>query len=887
MKKAIIAFFSFALLFTASQASASMLWNGANNDCPSINVANYTANVGFNSPCWSLSSVQANPGDTINVRLYYHNSSDLFGSGQLATNVRIALNAPTGSSTMHSFSGQIISNEGSISFGPVSVNLPSSQTLSYGSTRWYPNQTQSQASFLNGQSGAEVLGGGLNIGNIPAGWASQGSVVVSFLVGSNVVPQTCQDSHATNFGGPLPCTYPSNFCTILNYSASPTYVTAGQPTVLSWQTVNCNSLSISGIGSVNPVSGGSTTVYPASTTVYTLSAYGSNNNNPTVITRDANVTVVPIATPTCPDPHALNFGGPLPCTYPVVIHKCQDWSALNFGGPLPCTYPVVQKCQDPTATNYGGILPCRYPIVIRTCQDWNATNFGGPLPCTYPANIQNCVINNFNPSSTYINNGQALTINWNTTNCTSVSVTGPGINNSNQDGSQTIYPTSSGTYVINAYGPNNSAPAQSFFVNVNNNNYNYNYNNNYNNYNYNYNSGYCYITSFTANGSSTATVAPNSNVTLAWNTSNCTSVTVSGPNFTNYNLSGSQYIYPLMSGTYTITAYGNNNGSQMQTVQVYVNGNSGAPSYINYVNSCAVTTVATNITRTSAQVNGLINGGSSASNVYFEYGPTVELGSRTDSQYPGSGYFSTTLSGLSSDSIYYYRAVADCGGSISRGKIEIFSTLAPTVVRPTIVQGKTIAGVSSPVMLKIEDKYQAISVGDTIDYTVTYKNISKSTLLRPLLQIVIPKGIILTKASAGSYEVASNTQNIPLIDLAPGVDGVIYLQGRVDDIPASTAQIVTTAILVYTTADNAQQNAMAYVLNTPRDLAVVAPSENNNLGASAFFAGVFSIGLIGWLLIIIVILLLILALRKYYHKPIVHNVPLPPVSPYDIHSSHH
>src|SRR5208283_177738 len=40
---------------------------------------------------------------------------------------------------------------------------------------------------------------------------------------------------------------------------------------------------------------------------------------------------------TCTDPSAINYGGPLPCTYPAPL-ICTDHNATNYGGPLPCTY---------------------------------------------------------------------------------------------------------------------------------------------------------------------------------------------------------------------------------------------------------------------------------------------------------------------------------------------------------------------------------------------------------------------------------------------------------------------------------------------------------------------------------------------------------------------
>ena len=90
---------------------------------------------------------------------------------------------------------------------------------------------------------------------------------------------------------------------------------------------------------------------------------------------------------------------------------------------------------------------------------------------------------------------------------------------------------------------------------------------------------------------------------------------------------------------------------------------------------------------------------------------------------------------------------------------------------------------------------------------------------------------------------------------------MVYLQGRVDNISKDYAQIVTTAILVYTNTNGAQENAIAYVLNNP-----IIESSLFGLGALALFGNIFGMGIIGWLILLILILLAILLFRKVYHK---------------------
>jgi phospholipase C len=71
-------------------------------------------------------------------------------------------------------------------------------------------------------------------------------------------------------------------------TASPTSITSGQTATLTWTTTNATSANIdNGIGAVQPVSGGSTTVQPSMTTTYTLTATGPGGS----ATAQATVTV--------------------------------------------------------------------------------------------------------------------------------------------------------------------------------------------------------------------------------------------------------------------------------------------------------------------------------------------------------------------------------------------------------------------------------------------------------------------------------------------------------------------------------------------------------------------------------------------------------------------
>jgi uncharacterized repeat protein (TIGR01451 family) len=166
-------------------------------------------------------------------------------------------------------------------------------------------------------------------------------------------------------------------------------------------------------------------------------------------------------------------------------------------------------------------------------------------------------------------------------------------------------------------------------------------------------------------------------------------------------------------------------------------------------------------------------------------------------------------------------------------------------------------------MLKIENRYQGICNGDIVDYTITYKNIGSKKLTEPMVQVVLPGGINIINSSRGTYDDTIRTLSIPIDDLDAGEEGVVFVQARVDALELNIPQIVTTAVLVYTNPNGAQENAIAYSVNNPGNCNV-----NSVLGGSAFWSGWWGNGLIWWLLIIIIILLVILIARTYRNKQV-------------------
>lgn len=155
----------------AFSASAQVIINQHPNDCRTIAIANHTTQQGQAQDCWA-GSISAQPGDIINVALYFHNSGT-----SPASNVVLRLSNPTGSNmSSYTFTGSVATASGS-----ASVNFSQPSRLVFDSARI---ETQSSASLVvpNGQNLFSSTG--LNIGTLNTGWTNQGVVKASFRVES-------------------------------------------------------------------------------------------------------------------------------------------------------------------------------------------------------------------------------------------------------------------------------------------------------------------------------------------------------------------------------------------------------------------------------------------------------------------------------------------------------------------------------------------------------------------------------------------------------------------------------------------------------------------------------------------------------------------------------
>ena len=276
-------------------------------------------------------------------------------------------------------------------------------------------------------------------------------------------------------------------------------------------------------------------------------------------------------------------------------------------------------------------------------------------------------------------------------------------------------------------------------------------------------------------------------------------------------------------------------------------------------------TVETGVTKTSAKLHGIsINTSGVPTNTWFEYDKTLSFGKNTQSTNSISSStqinFSYTISGLSPNTAYFWRAVSQNKYGISYGGTVIFKTNSNGSNNNIVVNSTTAEYVS----LKITNPYKQITSGDTVDFTITYKNTSGKTFKDALLRVIFPKEITFKRSSDGNYSSSNNALTLVLGTLSPNQSGSLSIQGIASG--KSNDNIVTSATIAYTgISNNAQYDAVAYTMNE------ITGSSNGSLfsGASIFSGGgLLPTSIVGWLLLVIVIFLLIYFGRKMYTKKI-------------------
>lgn len=167
-----------------------------------------------------------------------------------------------------------------------------------------------------------------------------------------------------------------------------------------------------------------------------------------------------------------------------------------------------------------------------------------------PQAVYTPVINSFTSNLSTIDQGQAATLTWSTSNASSVSIT-PGVGTVETSGSATVNPSTTTTYILTATGNSGSTVSNSTIINV---------------------------TPRVAPVFSTsmASVQSGQQATLTWNAPSATLVTISEVG--TFSAAGNTQVTPDRTTTYTLTATYIDGATQTASVMVNVE----QPPYLLY-----------------------------------------------------------------------------------------------------------------------------------------------------------------------------------------------------------------------------------------------------------------------------------------------------------------
>lgn len=287
------------------------------------------------------------------------------------------------------------------------------------------------------------------------------------------------------------------------------------------------------------------------------------------------------------------------------------------------------------------------------------------------------------------------------------------------------------------------------------------------------------------------------------------------------------------------------------------------------VNGIITTIQATNQLSTSAKLNGLfVNQTGDSVQGYFEYGKTSNLGSSTALVSLGSGTslsFSKTATGLTSDTIYYFRAVAKRSGVTYKGNILVFKTKAVVVpVVPTTPTTEVIeeiptveTNIGSSIFTITTDE-ESTEVGKEITYTVNFQNNTSKELTNTTITVQLPDSVDFLASDLGTPS-DNNTVVLNVGTLAPSQTGTMKIIVTVTSKAADLGVLVTTAIMSYFPAGSEfQQDEIAYVTNK------INPA--SDLGAASIWGNKSFLpsSLLGWLAVLLVVLGFVIVGKNLY-----------------------
>jgi len=229
---------------------------------------------------------------------------------------------------------------------------------------------------------------------------------------------------------------------VLNFSASPMTITAGQSSTLSWSTENAEQVEISGIGAVAVQ--GSQSVTPAETTTYTMTVRNRGGTTSATVT----IQVQPQAMP-----RVMRF---LAAPREIFVGETSTliWSVENATDVSISSVGVVE------ASGTNAVAP-----LVTTVYTLTARNAAGEASATATVTVYGPPrITLFTGRPLTIKAGETSTLEWKTEDATTVTLSGAGTVQPN--GTLAVKPAATTTYTLTAIGRRGNTVSQQVTVTV-------------------------------------------------------------------------------------------------------------------------------------------------------------------------------------------------------------------------------------------------------------------------------------------------------------------------------------------------------------------------------------------------------------------------------------
>jgi outer membrane protein OmpA-like peptidoglycan-associated protein len=358
------------------------------------------------------------------------------------------------------------------------------------------------------------------IQNATSATITPGAGPVSATTGSVAVSPAATTTYTLTATGPngnttqtVQVTVGTTSAQILRFSAGPSSIPTGGSSTLSWSTSGATSVSISpGIGTVT--ANGSTTVSPASTTTYTLSATGSDGRT---ITAAVQVTVGAVTA------QIVRFAAN-PASIPTGGQTTLSWSTNNA-----TSVSISPGVGTVSANGSTTVSPTATTVYTLSATGTDGKTVTATAQVTVGAVTAQIV--RFAASPSTIGLGASSTLSWSTSHATSVSIS-PGIGTVSANGSTTVSPAMTTSYTLSATGADGNTVTAVATVTVS-------------------GSAIPQVVTFVATPQS---VSPGQSTQICWQVSGATSVSIAPGIGSNLSANSCVTVTPSATTTYTLTA---------------------------------------------------------------------------------------------------------------------------------------------------------------------------------------------------------------------------------------------------------------------------------------------------------------------------------------------